>query len=117
MTSPGGLQRKDVRVQDLLKKAGLVGINAMVCSNSAMLAWRASKPESPLHDLFLSMVPHGSSTRSRAAGKIEVPAPNTKNLALWNLATVWNAIPDLRLAKSEGKARQIVRKYVKSVPI
>ena len=36
------------------------------------------------------------------AGKIEVPAPNTKNLAV-----TWNA---LRVAKSEWKAKQIVKK-------
>ena len=88
----------------------------MVCYNSAMLAWRASNPKSPLHELFLSMIPKGS-TRSKTAGKIEVPAPNTKNLALWNLATTWNAIPDLRLAKSKGKAKQAVKKFVKSLPI
>ena len=104
-----------VRVQDLLRKAGLKAVNAMVCSNSAMLAWRASKPESPLHDIFSSMVPHGS-TRNKTAGKIEVPVPNTKNLALWNMATTWNAIPDLRLAKSEGRAKKIVEKFVKSLP-
>ena len=46
------------------------------------------------------MIPNGS-TRSKAAGKIEVPAPNTKNLAVWNMAMTWNAIPDLRLAKSD----------------
>ena len=45
-----------------------------------------SKPESPLHGLFQDMIPH-CSTRSKAAGKIEVPAANTKNLALWNMAT------------------------------
>ena len=105
-----------VRVEDLLKKAGLEAINAMVCSNSAMLAWKASRPGSPLHDLFLDMMPNGS-TRSRAAGKIEVPPPNSKNLALWNMAVTWNSIPDLRVAKSEGKAKQIVRKFVKSIPI
>ena len=105
-----------VRVEDLMKKAGLEAVNAMVCSNSAMLAWRASRPASPLHDVFMSMVPTGS-TRSKAAGKIEVPAPNTKNLAVWNMATTWNAIPDLRLAKSRGRAKQIVRKFVKSLPI
>ena len=81
-----------------------------------MLAWRASKPSSPLHSLFKSMIPTGG-TRSRTAGKIEIPAPNTKNLALWNMATTWNAISDLRAAKSEGKAKQIVRKFVKSLPI
>ena len=53
--------------------------------------------------LFTSMVPN-ESTRSKAAGKIEMPAPNTKNLAVWNMASAWNAIPDLRVAKSEGKA-------------
>ena len=105
-----------VHVEDLLKKGGLESINAMVCSSSAMLAWRASKPESRLHDLFLDMVPNGS-TRSKAAGKIEVPALNIKNLALWNLATTWNAIPDLRLAKYEGKAKKIVGKFVKPLPI
>ena len=88
----------------------------MVCSNAAMLAWRASKADSPLHDLFQSMIPSGS-TRSKAAGKIEAPPPNTKNLAVWNMAVTWNAIPDLRMAKSEGKAKQIVRKFVKSLPI
>ena len=81
-----------------------------------MLAWKASRPESPLHEVFLSMVPNGS-TRSRTTGKIEVPPPNTKNLALWNMAMTWNAIPDLRLAKSEGKAKQVVRKFVKFLPI
>ena len=105
-----------VRVQDLLKKAGLESVNSMVCSNSAMLAWRASKHDSPLHDLFQDLLPNGC-TRSRAAGKLEVPAPDTRNLALWNMATTWNAIPDLRMAKSEGKAKQIVRKFVKTIPI
>ena len=105
-----------VRVQDLLKKAGLVGINAMVCSNSAMLAWRASKSDSPLNDLFQSMLPNGC-TRNRAADKLEVPAPNIKNLAIWNMAVTWNAISDLRVAKTERKAKQIVRKFVKSLPI
>ena len=104
------------RVKDLLKSSGLQAVNAMVCSNSAMLAWNASKPGSPLHDVFLSMV-HNGSTRSKATGKIEVPAPNTKNLALWNMATIWNAISDLRIAKSKGKAKQIVKKFVKSLPI
>ena len=105
-----------VRVEELLKKGGLESVNAMVCSSSAMLAWNASKPESPLHDLFQGMLPRGS-TRSKAAGMIEVPAPNTRNLALWNITMTWNAIPDLRVAKSEGKAKQIVRKFVKSLPI
>ena len=81
-----------------------------------MLAWRASNPKSPLHSLFQSMIPNGC-TRSKAAGKIEVPPPNTKNLAVWNLAVTWNAIPDLRIAKSEMKAKQIVKKFVKSLPI
>ena len=62
------------------------------------------------------MLPSGS-TRSKAAGKIEVPPPNTKNLAIWNIAMTWNAIPDLRVAKSEGKAKQVVRKFVRSLPI
>ena len=105
-----------VRIPDLLMRAGLEGVNAMVCCNSAMLAWRASKPASPLHNIFLSMVPNGC-TRSKAAGKIEVPPPNTKNLALWNMAVTWNAIPDLRLAKSEGRAKKIVKKFVKSLPV
>ena len=62
------------------------------------------------------MIPNGS-TRSKVSGKIEVPAPNTKNLAVWNIAMTWNAIPDLRLAKSEGKDRQIIKKFVKCLPI
>ena len=33
------------------------------------------------------MVPN-KSTRSKAAGKIEDLAPNTKNLAVWNMATM-----------------------------
>ena len=105
-----------VRVEDLMKKAGLETVNSMVCYNSAMLAWKASKADSPLHDLFQDMIPNGS-TRSKAAGMIEVPTPNTKNLALWNLARTWNAISDLRLAKSEASARKIVRKFVKSLPV
>ena len=105
-----------VRIEDLLKKASLESVNGMICSSSTMLAWRASKPQSPLHDLFQSMLPPGC-TRSRAAGKIEVPAPNTKNLAVWNMAMTWNTIPDLRAAKPEGKAKQVLRKFVKSLPI
>ena len=94
-----------VRVEDLLKKAGLESVNSMVCSNSAMLAWKASKPESPLHDLFLDMLPHGC-TRSRAAGKIEVPAPNTKNIALWNMAVTWNAMQSLTSGWQSPSGRQ-----------
>ena len=81
-----------------------------------MMAWRASQPNSPLYGLFQSMLPAGC-TRSKAAGKIEVPAPNTKNLAVWNMAVTWNALPDLRVAKSEWKARKIVKKFVKSLPV
>ena len=105
-----------VRIEDLMKKAGLEAVNTMVCSNSAMLAWRASQPKSPLHEVFQSMLPSGC-TRSKTAGKIEVPAPNTRNLALWNMAVTWNAIPDLRIAKSEGMARKIVKNFEKSLPI
>ena len=36
-----------VRVEDLLKKAGLEAVNSMVCSGSAMM--QKSKPNSPLH--------------------------------------------------------------------
>ena len=88
----------------------------MVCSALAMLSWRVSKASSPLHGLFKDTLPLGNN-RSKAAGKLEVPAPNTKNLALWNMAVTWNAIPDLRAAKSVGKAKQAVRKFVKSLPI
>ena len=105
-----------VRVEELLKKAGLETINAMVCSASALLAWRASKTSSPLHGIFKEMIPLGS-TRSKTAGMLEVPAPNTKNLALWNMATAWNAIPALRMAKSEGEAKRIVRKFCSLLPI
>ena len=66
-----------VKVGDLLKKAGLESVNAMVCYNSAMLAWRASKPQSPLYSTFQEMLSRGS-TRSKAAGELQVPAPNTK---------------------------------------
>ena len=100
----------------MLKKAGLEGVNAIVCFSSAMLAWRASKPGSPLYGLFQDMLPNGC-TRSKAAGMIEVPAPNTKNLALWNMAVTWNAIPDLRMAKSEGVAKKFVKKFVRSLLI
>ena len=44
----------------------------------------------------------------------EVPAPKTKNLALWNMAVTWKAIPDLRVAKSEWKAMKIVKNFVKN---
>ena len=91
-------------------------VNSMVCSNAAMLAWRASKPDRLLYGLFQSMLPNNSCSRSSAAGKLEVPEPNTRNLALWNMATTWNAIPDLRIAKSEWKANQIVKKFAKSFP-
>ena len=47
-----------VRVEDLLKKAGLQTINLIVCYNSAMLALRASNPDSPLHELFEDMLPN-----------------------------------------------------------
>ena len=105
-----------VRVQDLMKKSGLQSVNTMLCSSSAMLAWRSAKPGHPLHDLFASLKPRGS-TRSMAAGLLQVPPPDTKNLALWNMATVWNAIPDLRAAKSEGAAKKIVKKFVRALPI
>ena len=110
-------RRKDhVRVEDLLKKSGLQYVNALVCSSSAMLAWRAAEPGHPLHDLFATLRPRGN-TRSNEAGLLQVPPPDTKNLALWNMATVWNAMPELRAAKSEGAAKRFVKKFVRSVPI
>ena len=105
-----------VKVPDLLKKSGLQSVNAMVCSSSAMLAWRAAEPGHPLHDLLATLKPRGN-TRSNEAGLLQVPRPDTKNLALWNMATAWNAIPELRTAKSEGAAKRAVKKFVRSVPI
>ena len=81
-----------------------------------MLAWRAAEPGHPLHELFATLVPR-SSTRNKEAGLLQLPPPDTKNLALWNMATVWNAIPELRAAKSEGAAKRAVKKFVRSVPI
>ena len=63
-----------VRVEDLMKKSGFESVNSMVCSASAMLAWRASKATHPLHGLFKDMSPRGN-TRSKSAGKLEVPVP------------------------------------------
>ena len=105
-----------VRVEDLLKKSGLQSVNAMVFSSSAMLAWRAADSGHPLHGLFAALKPRGS-TRSNEAGLLQVPPPDTKNLALWNMAKVWNAIPDLRAAKSEGVAKKVVKKFVHSLPV
>ena len=105
-----------VTVEDLLKKAGLESVNAMVCYNSAMLALRASKPQSPLYSNFQEILPKGS-TKSKAAGELMVPAPNTKNLALWNMARAWYAISALRAAKSVGKAKKAVQKFVETLPI
>ena len=81
-----------------------------------MVAWRASKPDRFLHCLINGMLPTGN-TRSRAAGKIEVPTPDTRNLAVWNIAVIWNALPDLRVAKSEWKAKKIVQKFVNALPV
>ena len=62
-----------------MKKSEMESINSMICSASAMLAWRASKASSPLHGLFKDMMPLGN-TRSKAAGKLEVPAPKHEEL-------------------------------------
>ena len=105
-----------VKVEDLMKKSGLQSANAMVCSSSAMLAWRAADSNHPLHELFADLQPRGS-TRSKEAGLLHVPPPSTKNLALWNMATVWNAIPELRAAKSEGMAKKVVKNFVRSLPV
>ena len=105
-----------VRVEDLLKKSGLESVNAMVCSSSAMLAWRAYDPDNPLHGLLAALQPRGN-TRSKEAGLLQVPPPDTKNFALWNMATVWNAVPELRTAKSEGAAKRVIKKFVRSIPI
>ena len=105
-----------VKVPDLLKTSGLQSVNAMICSSSAMLPWRAAEPGHPLHDLLASLKPRGN-TRSNEAGLLQIPSPDTKNLALWNMATVWNAIPDLRAARSEGVAKRIVKKFVRSLPV
>ena len=55
---------------------------------SAMLAWRASKPESPLHDLFLDMIPNGST--STAVGR---PGEVRKKCTIKTEASVQNCIP------------------------
>ena len=39
------------------------------------------------------------------------------NLAVWNMAVTWNALPDLRVAKSEWKARKIVKQFLKSLSV
>jgi hypothetical protein len=124
-----GRRRGDhVHVEELLERARLPSINAMVVKSVGMEVWSSfhsndggNGSRNPVGAMvfdatvgseFTSVRP----TRSVMAGEIRVPLRGQDTFVA-HAAVVWNACPDLRKAVTRGEARKAVAVLAASSPI
>ena len=110
-----GLNRKDkVPIETLLKKARIPALNHLVARASGMLAWNMSRPDHPLHHIFLE-ANLSSSTRASTAKKLCIP--DSQAWGIVNGFRVWNQCSELRSATTRNQAKNILLKFSQSLPV
>ena len=111
-----GYKRSDhIRISQLLAQAQLPSLNEIVVHSSGMLAWKMSFPHHPLHSIYQESRLK-SATRSAAHGLVKVTSA-VESISIRNSQRVWNACQDLRSASSATMAQNVLRKFVKHLPL
>lgn len=118
-----GSKRCDkTHVIDLLKSARMPSINEMTTTAVAMEAWRAYNSSdggdgirNPIGNIVFDF-DRARTNRSDTLGLVPVPLRGHKSLVT-NAAIMWNASPELRLARSRGEARRVATALGRAVPL
>ena len=122
-----GSKCEKVRVEDLVKEAGLFSINKMIIYSIAMECWRALSlpdvPNGPLNPLGRILSPHPNSssrsaphTRTASTGCLPPPAKHQVPTFIWSAYTCWNASPALRSAPNVSAAKRAAIELADSAP-
>jgi hypothetical protein len=118
-----GSKRCDkTHVIDLLKSARMPSINEMTTTALAMEAWRAYNSSdggdgirNPIGNIVFDF-DRARTNRSDTLGLVPVPLRGHKSLVT-NAAIMWNASPELRLARRRGEARRVATALGRAVPL
>ena len=115
----GKRRAEKISVRALLDKSGLRSFNETAFSSAALLAWHAMNSTThPLHKA-LSMQQPDSRLRAASDGKLLSLSPKEAKVAIAanNAIKIWNAFPELRLAKSVHSAKTMVKSLSRELPI
>lgn len=111
-----GLKRTDhVRVRDLLDRANLPSLNAIIVESSGMLAWHMTKESHPMHNIYTDSRLE-TSTRASSNGLVKV-TDCAESIGVRNAQLVWNACPGLRSAATTSAAKSALKQFVRSIPV
>ncbi len=116
-----------LRIEDLLREAGLPSLNRMVVYAVAMECWRALSlrdvPDGPLNPLGellsppLSSSAPSRSTRAALSGCLPPPTKFQVDTFTWWAYTCWNASPALRIASTVTAAKRAANELAASAPL
>ena len=99
-----------------MNKSNINTYNRMAIYRTGLEAWKAMRSEdSPL--AVTMVAPASNRTRSVTSGLVQVPPPSRNAGFARNAARVWNSVPALREAKTEGAARTALARFSRVVPL
>ena len=105
-----------IRSEDVLQRANLKCLNEAVASVMALTVWKSKISMNPLGQYLFKEKSCLKSTRFQNSKEIRPPVPGHDTLACNIMAKVWNSVPELHNASSQGTAREISRKWTKTLP-
>jgi hypothetical protein len=122
----GNKRTDDIRIPDLLNRAGLPGVNALAIHALAMETWKAYHSSGPNGSrnalgniLFPPTIggPTSRPSRSATAGIVSRPLPWMANTFADHAISLWNKHPALRQAGTRHAAKKVAKAICKSAPI
>ena len=107
-----GVKRTDrIPTANLLDRAKIPTMNELVAHQSAIAAWKAMNlPEAPLRPLL-----EVSDPRTRGGNDGLVRPVSARSIAATNMAGMWNASANLRLASTIMEAQREARKLAMKI--
>ena len=105
-----------IRSEDVLRKANLRCLNEAVASITALTVWKSHKTMDPLGQLLFQQWKSERCLRSQFSKEIQIPVRGYPTLASNIMARVWNSVPELEHASSVSVARELSRKWAKTIP-
>ena len=83
---------------------------------TAVTVWKSKQSMNPLGQCLFKERHALKATRSLNSGEIRPPVPGYPKLATNIMARIWNSIPDLHTDKTLGAARNISKKWARTIP-
>jgi hypothetical protein len=112
-TVTGTNRRAHVKIPDLLASARIPSVNAMVTAATAIKSWKSfyssdgdNGSRNPIGSHVFDGTEGNRNTRAATHGLVQIPLRGYKTMVV-NVANMWNRFPELRAAKTLGKARDV----------